>query len=593
MNQLVIEVYDSSNNRIGDPRGEFSRAQGVRFSTGYPGGRYLDASVFVPADITDRFPIEQKQRIVLRNGQTAVYEGWVDGLDSILNETDQGVKVKLTGAWGMQAMRRYIRKNWADLRITEDVWEYITSASGANLCSVDRQARLRFVPKAEAWTNGNGAAVQYSMPTGETVKRLYYDYNLTEGAQAWEIGAYRSTDGINWTLISEANGDTISGAGTTTQITASGTGNIDVTLGTESQYVRLLFYARANQTPTSDATYFGEFTDVRVFSETSNINLTEIATDIVGLNTNINSDTARINSNTLALVPFIIDRWTSIADVLTQAAEFGDSSFNRWSTGFVLSELAATPNGEPALSVAQYPALTDYDYAIRLDDPNVIAPIEIERDFSRIYNWIVVEWYDEEGHYNVYTPDDDANLKDTTSIAAYYQRDYVINVGSSTQTSAVNSGRRFLAAYKDPQYTVNGPIGIKGYIRKKDGSRLPCSQIQAGYRVKIENYLEDLSGTGLTFLISYTDYEDDAQVCSISIGPPSDLIFPRFVFKDKPPADLPIDAAGGTDSGAGGNAENLNWKRKVGLTPGTPGWDEAVRIGKKAWYAKYRNKTIW
>jgi hypothetical protein len=43
-------------------------------------------------------------------------------------------------------------------------------------------------------------------------------------------------------------------------------------------------------------------------------------------------------------------------------------------------------------------------------------------------------------------------------------------------------------------------------------------------------------------------------------------------------------------TGGGGGKGNLNWKRKQGLTPGTPGWDEATRIGKAAWWEKYRSK---
>jgi hypothetical protein len=44
------------------------------------------------------------------------------------------------------------------------------------------------------------------------------------------------------------------------------------------------------------------------------------------------------------------------------------------------------------------------------------------------------------------------------------------------------------------------------------------------------------------------------------------------------------------DAGTGSGDDRLNWKRKVGLTPDTPEWEEAVRLGKKAWYEKYRGK---
>ena len=568
MNNIAIEVYSSGTTREDVPG--IDKASNLRYATGYPGGRYLDASFYLPRDVMDALILKGAQRLVLRNGSRYVYEGWIDGINSILNETDQGVEVNLTGAWGFYAMRRYIRKIWSDNRVTEEPWAWAPAATGANKCFIDRSGRLRFTPKAEAWATDEYASVIYTMPTGQTIKKVTYDYDLQEGAQAWLISFYDATNG------------------STTIASATGTDTSQTyTLGTAVQALQFRFVSKADQTPTSDGAFYGEISNVMVYSETSAINLTEIAKDLRAWDTNINSDEDRITSNTLDLSPFIVDRWTSVADVLTQAAEFGDSSFNRWATGFVASELAATPNGEPVLSVSAYRALTDYDYAIRLDDNNVLATVEIERDYSRIYNWIVVEWYDDEGKYNVYTPDDDANLKDTTSIAAYYQRDYILNVGNSTQTAAINSGRRFLAAYKDPQYTVTGPIAIKEYIRTKDGSRLPCSELQAGYRIRIENYLEDLSGTGLTFMISHTEYDDESKMCSVSIGPPGDLIFPRFVFAEKPPPNQPIEADNSSSSSSG-KADRLNWKRRRGLTPGTPEWEVAVKMGKRAWQKRFR-----
>jgi hypothetical protein len=40
-------------------------------------------------------------------------------------------------------------------------------------------------------------------------------------------------------------------------------------------------------------------------------------------------------------------------------------------------------------------------------------------------------------------------------------------------------------------------------------------------------------------------------------------------------------------TGGGGSSERLNWKRRYGLTPGTPGWEEATRMGRAAWEQKY------
>ena len=83
-------------------------------------------------------------------------------------------------------------------------------------------------------------------------------------------------------------------------------------------------------------------------------------------------------------------------------------------------------------------------------------------------------------------------------------------------------GRTFLAEHKDPKYRMSGAINVKGSIRAKGGNLVPASQIRAGKRLKIDNYSQDLSGTGLTVLIGQTEYSSDDEVCSITTG--SDLV---------------------------------------------------------------------
>jgi hypothetical protein len=52
---------------------------------------------------------------------------------------------------------------------------------------------------------------------------------------------------------------------------------------------------------------------------------------------------------------------------------------------------------------------------------------------------------------------------------------------------------------------------------------IPASQIQAGKRLLITDYLTDLSGTGLTVLITRTEYEHDSRMYSLSFGVPDNL----------------------------------------------------------------------
>lgn len=49
-----------------------------------------------------------------------------------------------------------------------------------------------------------------------------------------------------------------------------------------------------------------------------------------------------------------------------------------------------------------------------------------------------------------------------------------------------------------------------------------------------------------------------------------------------------LDRVSGT--GSDGSRSNLNWKRRVGLKEDTPEWEEAIRIGKRAWQKRYRQE---
>jgi hypothetical protein len=328
-----------------------------------------------------------------------------------------------------------------------------------------------------------------------------------------------------------------------------------VTLATPSQYLELRYYARANQTPTSSGTYYGSFLPVfplyfAVRSETGSINAEEITKDIVGIVTTLNTDTRFIfeAGTELSLVPFLADNFQSAADVLEQAVSQGDGAYNRWGWYCVGSERAYVPDGKPMLVVAQYANTSDYDYLLSLDDENLVPPLSISQDFDSIANWIVVQYTNSLNVRQWLTPDDAAALKDDTSINAYGRRGYVVTLpGTSTSTIATAVGQRYLATFKDPQYRVTSPITVVGYIRGKGGLIVPASEIRAGFRLRIENYVQDVtgSGQGLTFVVTATSYENDSETCQLTTGvPEAPLLLRDSGYQNgkgaPPPINIPI-----------------------------------------------------
>lgn len=530
-NALTVAVYArGSTTPITDPAGDLrsGRVTVESYETLWPGGLYGSAVLRVKRDVTRAWQVAGGQRVVIRNGLAVVYEGFIPQIGYGVGQgAEQYRRIQAAGATGQIMSAWATNKPWADNRLDDRVWTYTTGTTGAGdqTCAVDRSARIRFTPKAEAWANGDYAAVRYSAPVGQTVKRLAYSYDMQEAAQAWEISVWRSTDASSWTQMTNASGETYT-SGTTTVITASGTGSIDVTLATPSRYMELRYYSRAAQTPTSDGTYYGQWSSLTAYTETGSINLTEIAKDVRAIVTDLNSDETQVGSNTLSLVPFITSGRETAAAILSRAAQAGDSSYNSWYWDLLESDAATTPNGGPVLRVAQYPALTDYDYAVRLDDPLLDGALEIVKDFDGIRNWIVVRYRSEIGADTYITPDDDANLTDATSVAAYGHREIVLDAGQVSSTIATNYARRYLAAYKDPRFYVSGAVTVKGWINAKNGQRIPASEIKAGKRLRVLNFLSDesgVSGAGMTWHVTRTQYNDAGQTCAISTGVPDDL----------------------------------------------------------------------
>lgn len=499
--RLSVEVY-SGTTRVTDPRNEVNRAERIYWTTYYPGGVFGTLHVVVKRRTAEWWAVQGAQRVVVRCGLEVAFEGWIDELQSSLAGRGQLVDVTVVGGWGKHMMRRRWDKPWADSRLTEGVWAWYTAAASAEKCTFDRNQRLMFTPKAVSWTINQGAQFYYSAPTGETVKRVTFSYDMQEGAQAWELHLKNNGGTSLWS------------------VTASGTGNVDHTLGTPDQVIRFQLLPAATQTPAADGSIYGKITNLVVYTETGSINLTEVAKDIRAKVTDLNSTEIYIGSNTLSLVPFVTNGFESrLADTLMKAAEYGDASFNAWACYLDHSEKAPTPDGKPVMVVEQKPALTSADYVVRLEE--LEEGVEIERYYDEVWNWIVVQYEDAStGARKYYTPDDDANLKDTTSIAAYGQRDYLLKVEDTTLYSqAVMAGRRFLAEHKDPRYRASGQIRIRGQVRTGAGSVIPAAMVRAGKRVKIENALQQGVGGGdLVFLVTNTSYDHGSRVVSLDGG---------------------------------------------------------------------------
>lgn len=537
-NSLTVEVYSSGTTRINDLGGYLAQVSDLRFATIYPGGLYADCSFWMPKKLTDKWQLEGGQRISIYNKVTPVYEGYIERFENVADGDGERCIVYCVGAWSHILMTRRTNKIWCDTRVEENVWVYPNIAYNAldityrSAAKIERNAQIKITPAAVLWYNNEYVRVVYYAPTGQTIKKVYGTLAWNEGGGAYTFGIYnQDEDAADFT-------------------TTGGGGNIDTTISPPSTAVWLYLQnaSGGNQTPADDMSTFATITNLAVMTETTNATMKDVAEDLISLfSDDLNSSTAHLDtpasSRTLAggsgatgSLPFGAFNNETLAEILTLATRYGDEDNNAWAVGVLHSDTAGTPDGKPLVFLEQYPDLTGYDYVVRFEDINVNGTISLTQDFSQMANWLTVAYTDMYGKQAYYNADDSAFLKDQTSINKYGRRDGFINPGQGDDTSAMNYGMRYLARYKDPVWVLTSPISIMGSIETADGLRIPASQVRAGKRLRIENVGFDLtgSGTAATFLISHTEYDDNSETVSITVGPPPDLITPIFYVQPSP-----------------------------------------------------------
>jgi hypothetical protein len=497
-NKLTVVAYSGAGEI---PNSKLERAEGLSFSTVYPGGVFAACSFFVPHDITRGWAVTHNQRIVVYNGLNPVWEGYVTvpGLES--SQKAQGRTIEAIGAWSNFMKPRKWRKPWCDVRLSDDVWRTarITSAVlKPDKFTEDRDNRLYILPKSVSFNTNELYAIDYRTPTGETIKRVRFVYDFAKPAQTWTFRLRDNTNVLNlWS------------------VTSTGAGTADITLGTVSSSIAFQLVSGASQTGVNDGTYYAKATDISVYTETGTITPTVVFEDVAGKVGELSSTTALIQTNALTLEPFYSEVET-LEDILINAASYGGTAYEPWGYGILESDKA--PDRKPPLFFAPQPVLNDTEYVVSLGDQNLAGSFRAAPDKTSVRNWIAVEYKTADGKPVWVTPDDDSSLKDQTSIDLYGQQEEWLSLDSTDLTAVTNYAKTYLDAYKDPEWQLSGGIQLHGYVRTVGGAVKPVSEVRAGERIRITDFLPDLSGTGMTFLISSTRYDDNGEVNTLSVG---------------------------------------------------------------------------
>ena len=665
LNLLTIKVYNGTDELYA-VEASLRYIVNLKMETFYPGGLYGACSFDIPQSLKVAHLFRLHLRVVIYNGLTTVYEGYITSIAPSLKGGLETLKITAVGAWGKILARQTLNKRWLDTGTSNRRWLYLRENSGQSnnqqMVTVTRgETGIRMVPKRVEASNEDFTRVRYTMPTGQTAKRIKCSMTLAEeairrpefvkfydnsGGTYTDLSNTIDDDGTTFETVTIDNNDSIyigfrdeiatkggirvtlgtqkntnnnvtlrqvefsdtvpimqtmpvgvvdgtfdgsrtlgqsgditlplfpadettapharmtrddanafwyeleynSTSGTATvdivridvfeeqptavrirnvgtganvvSRTTDGTTSVDHTFTTPPSQIDFVFESVRDQLYLNNGSVYAEWSSVEVYSETGNINPTEIVTDVLGVATDISSKDTKIGSNTTALGHFTTDGSETLASILTRVAQ----SVADWAVRLLPSTRFADTSGEPVLEFAAVPALSgDHDYEIDID---TLTGFEMATTTDDVFNYIIVKYTDENGIPTEVTPDDNSSLKDDDSISTYGQLDRVLSVGRSTSGAAAAEGIVFLGNHKLPRLEISKTITINGFVKGQGGVIVPASEIEAGKIIKFTNFLNDISDqneAGTFALISRTRYTHDNQQCRLHLTRQNDF----------------------------------------------------------------------
>lgn len=504
---LTVVVYQEGLTEYHDAAQRLLNRRGLRFETIYPGGLYSVCSFFIPMRSTDTHEFKERRRVAIFSGLRMLWEGVIDAVTYTSTKGAEGLQVQCTGYWGSLLKRRRWDKIWCDTRLTEEKWVWsITAGMQENKFRADRYNRLRITPVETGMVAYDDASFIYTLPAGQTVDRITGTYAMYEGTQNWQMDIRDVAGGTTLNLINSSG-------------TASFSGTPAAGCGTVGFY----FYNIVDCTVDYDLDIYAQITDVKIYTESGTPTVTNIVKSIrnkLSLTDEMAIDESQIGENTQVLEPCFMQGET-MGDFLSKLAAYGDTSLNPWAVGVKSSQYSLVTDYKPVMYFEQQPAMTDYDLVLRMEEIDGGASITMAYD--EVINYIYLEYTDINGNRVRVTPEDDSDLKDDTSIDQFGQRDTVLKLGDTGVTEAKIFARRHLEWFKYARPRLTRPATISGTIRKKDKQSIPVSWVTAGQRVLIENYLQEIGGSNLIFLITQTTYDEESGKLTIVCGTPNPL----------------------------------------------------------------------
>lgn len=508
-----VYVYDRQGNPVQDLAGDLNYASRISYETMLKG--YGPASFTIHRDIARNWLVKNAYRVIIKDGLETVYEGRINDPQNSLGGQGETVTVPLSGFYAI-LKERHINKWWAD----NDPFPIMRVPDGtyaADVRSNDDQNQFQVTKKDGEYhvVAGFGDVTrpanddyqeEYVMPLGSYIRRF--------------IGTVtgRSGEGMTGTLY---NLDQT--AVEFSQIVTTGATPVDYTLGgdlTQGDTRTMLVIVGCNSNDIYDQNDWVKFFEFMAYAKmdsfsSPNLYADEIIQDCLEIKCpDLSADYSQLASPSYAISPFTTRNrdYEDLDSVIARALGYGDASYNTYD--FQVWDSSQSSDGLPQCYIRQRPGTSDYEWQLFLEDCDTFNLAESD---DRLFNYIIVRYSDQDGHTWWVIPDDDASLKDTTSIVAYGQREKFLDAGQCSSSVAIDYGVRFLTLYSEPQY--KGSFSVTGQIRNKQGVWLPANRVKAGERVRLMDYQG-----GVTLVIGYTQVDADSQSLTMEPAIPPDSL---------------------------------------------------------------------
>lgn len=571
---MRVIITDRNGNGVNDPSRSTEQITILGWSSEWPKG-YTNFSAEVKRDILQSWAVKTAYDLKVLDGQRIVYQGRLGSPERSLNGSDSSIQLTAFG-WYVVLAERRLRKRWVDIEgLTRLVWPAGRDAvMSQTLATVDRgrdRLKITLVPDDyQVIAYADQYHEQYALPVGSTVRRVVMElfarsgpqamYELYNDDQAASEGAIKmdfvshasvgapATDTLDITFsrgdtnsftlkhypaqcagwfsgIAYENGNKVyhnsvaylcTTGHTAAAATEPGVGGSwgsywsVSTLSTDemdqndySGLDGLVVYAdyhSAHRAAASPAYTSGELVeDVLLLARESDLSadmdaVGEPSIDLSGAFATLNDD------------------FESADSLIQRLAAYGDTSQNTW--GLAVWDANGASDGLPK-AVFSARDVSSWEYEVSITDLTAFAPEESE---DQLFNWISVRYTDEAGKSHLLTPDDDADLKDATSIAAYGKRcSPTLNAGTASPAAAKSLGQRYLAYHRNPLPKMS--LTQTGVIRRYGGEVVPVNRVRAGERIKVIDY----RGGTVYFLRSVTYNAQQNTIRATSDVPPDDV----------------------------------------------------------------------